>query len=199
MVTSYIIKRILSIIPVLFIVSIIVFLIVHLAPGEPASVILGTNATEKDILKLKKELGHDLPLYEQFIYWIKDAVTGDLGNSIYAKKPVVELFGTYLLPTFSLTIFAQIIAVLISIPIGVIAAVRRGTFTDQFLMGMSLLGISIPSFLLGLFLILIFAVELNWFSIAGYEPLSNGFIPHIKSLILPALALSLAQAAFIVR
>ena len=197
--TSYIIKRLLSIVPVMLVVSVVVFLLVHLAPGEPASVILGPNANQSDVEQLRKELGHDLPLYQQFFTWLGNAVTGDLGDSIYGKRPVLEMFGKYLVPTLSLTIFAQVLAVLIAIPIGVVAAIRRGTKTDQTLMGFALLGISVPSFLLGLLLILVFAVQFNWFNVAGYQPLSNGFFAHVKSLILPAIALSLAQAALIVR
>src|SRR5699024_6190305 len=156
-------------------------------------------ANQSDVEQLRKELGHDLPLYQQFFTWMGNAVTGDLGDSIYAKQPVLQVFGTYLIPTLSLTIFAQILAVLMAIPIGVIAAIRRGTLTDQALMGFALFGISVPSFLLGLILILVFAVQFNWFNVAGYLPLSSGFFAHVKSLVLPAIALSLAQAALIVR
>lgn len=196
---SYIIKRLISLLPVMLVVSVIVFFIVHLSPGEPASVILGPNASQKDIDALRTELGYDQPVVLQFLSWLGGAVTGDLGNSIYAKAPVTSVFATYFIPTLSLTIFAQILAVIIAIPIGIIAAIRRGSLVDQSLMGFSLLGISIPSFLLGLFLILLFSVQLQWFPVAGFTPLSNGIWSHITSLILPAIALSLAQAALLVR
>ncbi len=196
---GYIIKRILSLIPVMFVVSVVVFFIVHLSPGEPASVILGPNASQSEVEALRAELGHDDPVLVQFVNWLGDAITGNLGESIYANQPVTTVFGQYFMPTLSLTIFSQIIAVLIAIPIGILAAIRRGTLVDQSLMGFSLLGISVPSFLLGLFLIIIFAVNLQWFPVAGYVPLSEGLWPHLKSLILPAIALSMAQAALIVR
>ncbi|GIO23443.1 ABC transporter permease [Oceanobacillus sp. J11TS1] len=197
--TSYIIERLLSVVPVILVVAVAVFFIVHLSPGEPASVILGPNASQGDIEALKTELGHDRPIHEQFFTWIGNTITGDLGESIYAHDSVLSVFSTYFIPTLSLTILAQIIAVLIAIPIGIFAAVRRGSLIDQSLMGFSLLGISVPSFLLGLFFILIFSVQLQWFPVAGFEPLNSGLWTHIKSLILPAIALSLAQAALLVR
>ncbi|MBR7552531.1 ABC transporter permease [Allobacillus sp. GCM10007491] len=196
---GYITKRILSLVPVMFVVAIVVFFIVHLSPGEPASVILGPNASQSEVEALRAELGHDDPVPVQFFNWLGDAVTGDLGESIYANAPVTEVFGQYFIPTLSLTIFAQILAVVFAIPVGIIAAIRKGTAVDQSLMGFSLLGISIPSFLLGLFLILLFSVNLEWFPVAGFVPLSEGIWPHIRSLILPAIALSLAQAALLVR
>ncbi len=196
---AYILQRILSLIPVLLVVAIVVFFIIHLTPGDPAAVILGPDATVQEVEKLREELGFNLPIYEQFFIWISNVLQGDLGWSIYMDKPVISAFLENLVPTLSLAILAQIIAILIAIPMGIIAASRRGTFIDQTVMIFSLLGISIPNFLLALLLVLLFAVNLALLPVAGFQPLSNGLWLHIKYLILPAFALGAIQAALIAR
>ena len=148
---------------------------------------------------MRTELGLNQPIYEQFIFWLKDVIQGDLGNSLYLKEPVTTVFMKHLGPTLSLSIFAQIIAIVIAIPLGILAAVRRGTVTDQGVMSIALLGISIPSFLLGLLLIMVVSVKFGWLPASGYQPLSAGFITHIKYLILPAIALGYMQSALITR
>jgi peptide/nickel transport system permease protein len=196
---AYILQRILSLIPVLLVVAVVVFFIIHLTPGDPAAVILGPDATVQEVEKLREELGFNLPIYEQFFIWISNVLQGDLGWSIYMDKPVISAFLENLVPTLSLAILAQIIAILIAIPMGIIAASRRGTFIDQTVMIFSLLGISIPNFLLALLLVLLFAVNLALLPVAGFQPLSNGLWLHIKYLILPAFALGAIQAALIAR
>lgn len=196
---SYIVKRILSLIPVLFVVSIVIFMIVHLTPGDPASVMLGEEASAEQIGELREQLGLNLPIYEQYVHWVGGVLKGDLGSSYFMKQPVTQAIMEHLLPTISLAILAQIVALLIAIPIGIVAATRRGTFTDQSIMGMSLLGMSIPSFLLGLLLILLFGVQLGWLPVAGYKPLSTGAWSHLKYLIMPAISLGAIQAALIAR
>lgn len=196
---SYILKRLFSLIPILFIVSTIVFLIIHLTPGDPASVMLGPEASTEQVEKLKEELGLNVPIYKQYINWIIAAVQGDLGISYFLKQPVIEAIFDHLGPTLALAAIAQIICILIAIPIGVLAAKYRGSFIDQTFMGISLLGISIPSFLLGLFLMLIFAVKLQWLPVAGYQTLDNGLWNYLKFLIMPAFALGSMQAALLAR
>ena len=196
---QYTINRIFSILPVLLIVAIVIFLIIHITPGDPATVILGSEASQEQIEALRTELGLNQPIYEQFIFWLKDVIQGDLGNSLYLKEPVTTVFMKHLGPTLSLSIFAQIIAIVIAIPLGILAAVRRGTVTDQGVMSIALLGISIPSFLLGLLLIMVVSVKFGWLPASGYQPLSAGFITHIKYLILPAIALGYMQSALITR
>lgn len=196
---SYLIKRIISAIPVLLIVSIIIFLIIHITPGNPASVILGEEATEAQIAELEESLGLNLPIHKQYFNWISGVIQGDLGTSYFMKEPVTQSIFSHLAPTVSLALLAQIIALIIAIPIGVIAANRRGTFTDQSAMIFALLGMSIPSFLLALFLILLFGVKLGWLPVAGYKPLSEGIWIHLKYLILPAISLGAIQAALIAR
>lgn len=196
---QYTINRMFSILPVLLIVAIVIFLIIHITPGDPATVILGSEASQEQIEALRTELGLNQPIYEQFIFWLKDVIQGDLGNSLYLKEPVTTVFMKHLGPTLSLSIFAQIIAIVIAIPLGILAAVRRGTVTDQGVMSIALLGISIPSFLLGLLLIMVVSVKFGWLPASGYQPLSAGFITHIKYLILPAIALGYMQSALITR
>ncbi|MGN7399444.1 ABC transporter permease [Cytobacillus praedii] len=196
---GYILKRLLSLIPVLFVVAVVVFLIIHITPGDPASVMLGPEASPREVAELREELGLNLPLYQQFTSWLAGVVQGDFGWSIFMNEPVLQSFFSHLGPTLSLAVFAQLLAVVLAIPFGVIAAKRRGTIIDQTFMGGSLIGISIPSFLLGLLLILLFAVQLRWLPVAGYKPLNAGFFLHIRYLILPAIALGAMQAALIAR
>ena len=196
---SYILKRILSLIPVLLIVSIVVFMIIHLTPGDPASVILGPEASHEDVKKLKEDLGLNAPVYQQYFHWVGGVFQGDLGDSFFMDKPVTEAILEHLGPTISLAILSQITAILIALPLGIIAARKRGTVTDQTFMGLSLLGISIPHFLFGLFLIIILAINLRWLPVAGYQPMSAGFWEHTKYLIMPAIALGTGQAALIAR
>ena len=196
---KYILLRLLSVIPVLLIVAVIVFFLAHLAPGDPVTVILGEEASAEVKAELRAELGLDLPLFTQFITWFKGILTGNLGDSFFLKMPITEVFFDHLSPTLSLAIMAQIIAVVIALTIGVLAARNRGTFIDQAVMSFSLLGISIPSFLLGLLLVLLFAVKLQWLPVAGYQPLNEGLIGHLRYLLLPAIALGTMQAALIAR
>lgn len=196
---KYILQRLFSLIPILLVVSIIVFFLVHLTPGDPVTVLLGDEASEESKAELREQLGFDLPLYTQFFVWFKGVLTGDLGDSFFLKMPVLQAFLENLGPTFSLAILSQIIAIIIALTLGVIAAKKRGTATDQAVMGLSLFGISIPSFLVGLFLILLFSVQLRWLPVAGYRPLSDGIVEHLKYLILPAIALGTMQAALITR
>jgi peptide/nickel transport system permease protein len=196
---AYLIKRILSLIPVLLVVSVMVFMIIHLTPGDPAGVILGEESTEEDRAQLREQLGLNLPLHQQYFNWMFGLSQGDLGTSLMMKMPVLDAILDHLGPTLSLAILSQLTAIIIAIPLGIMAANRRGTIADQSLMGLSLLGISIPNFLLGLFLIIIFAVNLQWLPVAGYVPPSAGIWNHLKFLIMPSIALGTAQAALIAR
>lgn len=196
---AYLIKRLLSVLPVLFIVSLLVFMIIHLTPGDPASVMLGDEATPEEVAALRDQLGLNLPLYQQYFHWIGNALIGNLGYSYFMQQSVTEAIFDRLGPTLSLAIIAQLIAVVIAIPIGIISARKRGTATDQSLMSLSLLGLSIPNFLLSLFLVLIFTVNLKWPPVAGYRPLSDGLWTHFRYLIIPATALGTITAALIAR
>lgn len=196
---AYLVKRLLSVLPVLFIVSLLVFMIIHLTPGDPASVMLGDEATPEEVAALRDQLGLNLPLYQQYFQWIGNALKGNLGYSYFMQQSVTEAIFARLGPTLSLAIMAQLIAVVLAIPIGIISARKRGTVTDQSLMSLSLLGLSIPNFLLSLFLVLIFTVSLKWLPVAGYRPLSDGLWTHFRYLIIPATALGTITAALIAR
>lgn len=196
---TYLLKRLLSVIPVLFIVSTIVFLILHFTPGDPAIVILGDEATQDEVDDLRDQLGLNRPIYEQYVSWIGGALKGDLGESYYMNEAVVEAIASHLGPTISLGLLSMLVALILAIPLGIIAARRKGTATDQSVMVFSLLGMSVPNFLLSLFLILIFSVTLRWLPVAGYQPLSAGLWEHLKYLLLPAIALGTANAALIAR
>lgn len=196
---GYILRRIFSLIPVLLVVAVVDFVIIHLTPGDPASIMLGSDATEQDIAKLRQQLGLDLPIYVQFIKWFLGVLQGDLGRSIFMNMPVSQAIAQHLGPTISLTLLAEVIAILFAIPLGVMAANRRGTWSDQAFMIIALLGISIPSFWLGLNFILLFAVKLNWLPAAGYQPLTNGLWNHFRYLIMPAVSLGIMQGALIAR
>ncbi|MBP3040049.1 ABC transporter permease [Bacillaceae bacterium Marseille-Q3522] len=195
----YIFNRILSLIPVLFVVSVVIFSIVHLTPGDPAAVLLGEEASDEQIQALRSEMGLDQPLIQQYFSWVTGAIQGDLGNSFFMKEPVTAAIVSHLSPTISVAILAGILSLLFSLPLGILAAVHRGTATDQTIMGISLLGMCVPSFLLGLFLILVVGVQLQWLPVAGYQPLSAGLWEHLKYIILPSVALGAMHTALIAR
>ena len=196
---TYLFKRLLAAIPVLFIVSTIVFFILQLTPGDPALVILGQEATVDEVEDLRQQLKLDRPIYEQYFNWLFNALKGDLGESYFMNESVIEAILSHLGPTISLGILAEIIAITLALPLGILAARRKGSVTDQSVMAFSLLGMSIPNFLLSLFLILVFSVSWRLLPVAGYAPLSDGLWEHIKFLILPAFALGTAHAALIAR
>lgn len=196
---GYLLKRLLSLIPVLFIVSLVIFCIIHITPGDPAAIMLGDHATEEEVNLLREQLGLNLPIYQQYLNWLLNLFKGDMGFSYFMDQPVFTAILEHLGPTISLSLLAQGLAIVIAIPIGIIAATRRGTVAEQSIMGFSLLGLSVPSFLLGLFLIIIFSVNLKWLPVAGYQPLSEGLISHIRYLTMPAVALGVIQIAIIAR
>lgn len=195
----YVAKRLLSLIPVLLVVSILVFSLMHLAPGDPASAILGMEATAADLEHLKEELGLNLPLYEQYVRWVVGVLHGDLGRSYFMKESVGQAIAGHFRPTLSLALFAELIALVLALPAGIYAACRRGRPADRIVMLLSLLALAVPSFILGLLLILLLGVLLALFPIGGYAPLEEGLLPHLRYLVLPALALGSTQAALIAR
>src|SRR5699024_7863339 len=174
-------------------------MLVHITPGDPASVMLGVDATKEQLEELRQEMGLDLPIYQQYFNWIAGVFQGDFGTSYFMKEPVTQSIAEHLGPTLSLAIIAQTITILIAVPLGIAAANRRGTIADQSIMGVSLLGMSIPSFLLGLLLILLFGVKLGWLPTSGYQGLETGFWNHLKYLIMPAISLWAIQAALVSR
>ena len=199
MMLIFVLKRIGALVPVLAVVAVVVFLLMHITPGDAAAVMLGPEASAADVDALRQELGLNDPLYVQFFGWLGGVLVGDLGTSPFLGESVAAALLSHLGPTLSLAILAELFAILVAVPAGIIAARRRGTLVDQGFMGLTILGISVPSFLLGLFLILCFSVGLQWLPVAGYQPLSAGLFEHLRYLLLPALALGSMQAALIAR
>jgi peptide/nickel transport system permease protein len=198
-VKKYIIKRILAVIPILLVVSVVIFSLVHLTPGDPAVAILGSDATQEDILALREVMGLNDPIPVQYVNWIVDVFHGDLGNSVVSNAPVASVLKGHFLPTINLAAFAMIISLFVSLPLGMVAARKRGKLTDQVVSVIALCGISVPSFLLGLGLMMLFSVKFRIFPVSGYAPWSAGAIEHIRSLTLPAIALGFMYAALMMR
>lgn len=195
----FIAKRIISVIPVLIIVSIVIFSLIHLVPGDPATAMLGDLATEEDIAALRIRMGLDKPLIEQYFIWIDNIFHGDFGMSVVNNETVGSLIISHIRPTISLAIYALVIAAVIAIPLGMIASRKKGSAVDHVVSVISLAGISLPSFLLGLFLMLLFSVKFRIFPVSGYKEISEGFLEHIRSLTLPAIALGFMNAALMMR
>jgi peptide/nickel transport system permease protein len=198
-VKTYVIRRLAALVPVALVVATMAFVLIHLAPGDPAAIIAGPDAPAEDVARIRSTLGLEQPLHVQLVRWYGRLVQGDLGQSIFLRKPVGEAILDRAEPTLLLTLAAILIAVLIGVPVGVLSARHHNTATDQAFMVFALLGISIPNFLLGLLFVLVFGVWLGWFPVAGYSPLEDGWLDTARSLVLPALALGLVQSALIAR
>jgi len=196
---SYILKRLLATVPVLLVVGVFIFLLLRLTPGDPAAMIAGDYATEDQIAAIKENLGLDKPLIHQFFIWISNIANGDLGESYFFKKQVTELIIARIEPTLSLSVVTIIFTILIAIPMGVIAAYKQGSWIDRVVMGFSVIGFSIPVFVIGFGLIYVFSLNLGWFPVQGYQRIEMGVFQWIRHLILPALALSVIFVAFIAR
>lgn len=196
---KYVINRLLSAIILLFIVSVIVFSIIHLTPGDPAATMLGGDASRDDIDRLREQLGLNLPLIQQFAIWLLKLLHGDLGTSIFYGMPVTEVIVSRLGPTCSLAALSLLVSIIIAIPLGVLAALKQGRLADKSFTSIALIGISTPTFLMGMLLMIVFGVILGWLPVAGYQPLSAGFGEHIRYLILPSFTLGLMQSALLMR
>lgn len=196
---AYLLRRALAVVPVMLVVATVAFVLVHLAPGDPASVIAGPYATGEDVARLRHQLGLDEPLPAQLLRWYGRLLRGDLGDSIFLRRPVLEAILDRAEPTLLLTTFATLVAVLIGVPAGIVSARYHTSVADQSLMVLALLGVSVPNFLLGLLLILVFGVWLGWLPVAGYASLEAGLGLTLRSLLMPAFALGAVQAALVAR
>ena len=196
---SYIAHRLASTILVMTLVGIFVFLLLHFSAGDPAAIIAGDYATPQQIVAIRQRLGLDDPLLVQFWRWALRVIKGDLGVSIFSNTPVGVLIIQRLEPTLSLALLTMLFAVSIAVSLGVIAAWRVGSLVDRALMGFSVLGFSMPAFVVGYGLIYIFAIELRWLPVQGYRALADGVGPWFLHLILPTVTLGLAYIALIAR
>ncbi len=196
---AYVVRRILATIPVMGVVAIFVFLLLHLTPGDPAAVIAGDYASPADIERIRERLGLNDPLYIQFGRWIAHLAQGDLGISIFSNLPVSQLVAQRLEPTLMLTVTTIVFAIIIAVPLGVFAAWKAGSFIDRFTMLFAVLGFSIPVFVVGYMLMYVFAIQLRWLPVQGYVSIADGFWPFLRSIILPSFALGLIYIALIAR
>ena len=196
---TYLLQRLASTAIVMLLVSVLVFMLLHLAPGDPAAVLAGDNASLEQVAQLRASLGLSEPLTTQFMRWLGRVLQGDLGQSIFSSEPVILLISQRTEPTLSLALATLAIAVPVALALGVVAAHRAGTLTDRVLMMISVVGFSVPAFVVGYLLVWIFAVRLGWFPVQGYMPIAEGVATWAWYLVLPALTLSLTYTALIAR
>ena len=197
--TAYIVRRLLATIPVMAVVALFVFFLLHLTPGDPAAVIAGDDASPAEIEGIRRKLGLDLPIWRQFVIYVWNLAQGDLGTSIFSNLPVLALVKQRLEPSVVLAVSTLVVAVVFAIPMGVIAAWKARTAVDRIVMGFSVLGFAMPVFLIGYLLIYIFAIELRWLPVQGYRPLAQGIGQTAQSIVLPAFALGMVYMALIAR
>ncbi len=196
---AYIVRRILMTVPVMTLVAIIVFMLLHLSPGDPAAIMAGDNATIDQIAAIRAKLGFDQPLWKQFALWCFALIQGDLGNSLFWGDPVIVLIGQRAEPTISLALTTISFAVVVAVSLGVVAAANPGTWIDRGVMGFAVMGFSLPVFVVGYILIFVFAIDLRWLPVQGYTRISEGIGPWLHNLVLPSLALGMAYVALIAR
>jgi peptide/nickel transport system permease protein len=198
-VLAYVVRRLLGTIPVMGVVALFVFSLLHLTPGDPAVLIAGELATDADIAAIRAKLGLDEPFLFQLGKWIWSLMRGDLGISIFTDLPVTRLMGQRLEPTLMLTLTTVIVAIAVALPLGIVSAWKAGTWIDTAVMSFAVFGFSVPVFVLGFVLILVFSLQLDWFPVQGYTSISEGFLPFIHNITLPSISLGLIYAALIAR
>jgi peptide/nickel transport system permease protein len=196
---GYLIRRILAAIPVMGVVALFVFLLLRLTPGDPAAIIAGDNATPEQLMRIRASLGLNDPLYVQFFTWVNRLLHGDLGVSLISQVPVLKMIGSRIEPTIAVALSTIVLSVVVAVPLGVVAAWKHGTWIDRFVMGLSVIGFSVPVFVIGYVLIQVFAIELRWFPVQGFRSLSRGVGPFVERLVLPTLTLSFIYIALIAR
>lgn len=196
---GYLLRRVLAAIPVMGVVALFVFLLLRLTPGDPAAILAGDNATPEQLERIRISLGLNQPLYTQFFTWIGSLLHGDLGTSLSSHQPVLKLIGQRVEPSIAVAISTILLSVLIAVPLGVIAAWKRGTAIDRFVMGLSVVGFSVPVFVIGYVLIQIFAIDLRWLPVQGYRSITAGLTPFFERIVLPTVTLSFIYVALIAR
>jgi peptide/nickel transport system permease protein len=196
---GYLFRRLLGTIPVMLVVAVFIFLMLRLTPSDPAAIIAGDNATTEQVAQIRSQLGLDRPIIEQFFIWSGKVLSGDFGESFFFKKTVASLVGERVEPTLSLAFFTILFSVLVAVPLGVLAAHQHGSWIDRTVMGFSVLGFSVPVFVVGYLLIYLFAIWLNWLPVQGYQRIAEGVGGWAQRLILPSLTLSVIYIALIAR
>jgi peptide/nickel transport system permease protein len=196
---SYIFRRVLATLPVMAIVALFVFSLLYIAPGDPAVVIAGDQASPADVERIRQSLGLDQPFLIQFGNWLGHIVRGDLGTSIFTNLPVAAMIAQRVEPTLSLMGLTLILTILVAVPLGVIAAWKAGSLVDRAIMAFAVFGFSLPVFVVGYVLAYVFALELEWLPVQGYTPLAQGLWPWLENLILPSIALGCVYIALIAR
>lgn len=196
---AFLIRRIASTFIVMAIVAVIIFLLVRIAPGDPVAILVGDNASPDQIQAVRRQLGLDDPIVVQFWRWASRVLVGDLGISIFSNEPVAKLISQRLEPTLSLAATTIILAVVVAVTAGIIAAWQVGTWIDRVVMALSVASFSVPVFVVGYVLIYVFAIQLRWLPVQGYQPIADGFVDWLRHLVLPSIALGLAYVALIAR
>ena len=196
---SYILRRILSTLPVMGIVALFVFSLLYIAPGDPAAVIAGDQASPADVERIRQGLGLDRPFLVQFGTWLWHILNGDLGTSIFTNLPVSAMIAQRIEPTFSLMAITLVLTILVAVPLGVVAAWKAGSWVDRTIMAFAVFAFSLPVFVVGYVLAYVFALQFEWLPVQGYTPLAAGLWPWLQNLILPALALGSVYIALIAR
>jgi peptide/nickel transport system permease protein len=196
---GYLVRRVLAAVPVMGVVALFVFLLLRITPGDPAAILAGDNATPQQLERIRASLGLNEPLYVQFFTWVNKLLHGDLGVSLISNVPVLKMIGQRVEPSISIALSTIILAVVIAVPLGVIAAWKHGTWIDRFVMGLSVLGFSVPVFVIGYVLIQVFAIDLRWLPVQGFKSITAGFGPFLERIILPTLTLSFVYIALIAR
>jgi peptide/nickel transport system permease protein len=196
---NFLLRRGLATVPVLMIVAVIVFLLLRMTPGDPAAAIAGDAASALDIERIRAQLGLNDSIVSQFVTWLGHVLRGDLGYSFFYKMSVTQLIGQRLEPTLSVAAVTVVLTVLIAVPLGVLAASRRGGRLDRFIMGASVLGFSVPVFVAGYLMIWLFSMQLGWLPSQGYSRIADGVGPWLRNLVLPCITLAVTYAALIAR
>src|ERR1700691_2492579 len=196
---AYVIRRLIATIPVMVVVALFVFSLLYIAPGDPAAIIAGDQATPADVERIRASLGLDRPFLVRFGEWLWQILHGDLGTSIFTNLPVTHMIAQRIEPTLSLMLLTIVFSIVIAIPLGVLAAWKHGTWIDRAVMVVSVLGFSVPVFVFGYLLAYVFALQLDWLPVQGFSPISDGLWPFLRHMILPTVALGLVFVALLAR
>ena len=192
-------RRALATVPVMAVVALFVFSLLYVAPGDPAAIIAGDQASAEDIARIRVSLGLDRPFLVRFGEWLWHVLHGDLGTSIFANLPVTHMIAQRVEPTLSLMVLTLVFAIIVAVPVGVLAAARAGSWIDRLVMLFAVIGFSVPVFVVGYVLAWVFALELDWLPVQGYTPLAQGVLPWLRGLVLPVVALGAIYIALIAR